>query len=160
MYFRRTWRSTTSQTRQDLIFFRDYDDKAPVSCSPNGCTRMFSTVESLQDWSSRFHIRLKDKFGSLMNPTPLLFWYTLAYQIIVQQTLLIFWKIPSCTALFHPARLLILGNFKPKPLFLLIKMKNSNLHGLIPSCTFIKFWKFSNLHTLIPTCTLIRFWDF
>ena len=46
---------------------------------------------------------------------------TLVSLIIVQQILLIFWKIPSCTALFHPARLLILGNFKPKPLFLLIK---------------------------------------
>ena len=45
------------------------------------------------------------------------------------------WKIPTCTALFHPTRLLILGNFKPKPLLLLIKSEKfqpalpySNLH--------------------------------
>ena len=61
--------------------------------------------------------------------------FTLVSLIIMQQILLIFWKIPSCTALFHPARLLILGNFKPKPLFLLIKNEKfqparpySNLH--------------------------------
>ena len=41
-------------------------------------------------------------------------------------------------------------------------LKNSNLHGLITSCTFIKFWKFSSLHDFyvsnflkIPTCTAL-----
>ena len=46
---------------------------------------------------------------------------TLSYRIIVQQILLIFCKIPTCTPLFHPARLLILGNFEPKPYFALVK---------------------------------------
>ena len=60
---------------------------------------------------------------------------TLAYLINVLHILLISWKIPTCTALFHPARLFILGNFKPKPLFLLMKNEKflparpySNLH--------------------------------
>ena len=41
-------------------------------------------------------------------------------------------------------------------------LKNSNLHGLITSCTFIKFWKFSSLHDFYisnflknPTCTAL-----
>ena len=46
---------------------------------------------------------------------------TLTYRIIVQQILLFFCKIPTCMSLFHPARLLILGNFEPKPYFSLVK---------------------------------------
>ena len=61
----------------------------------------------------------------------------------MQQILLIFWKIPSCTALFHPARLLNLGNFEPECEFSI--MKNEIFHpALIPSCTFI------------PSCMIIR----
>ena len=39
----------------------------------------------------------------------------------MQQILLIFWKNPTCTPLFHPARLLTLGNFEPKAYFALVK---------------------------------------
>ena len=46
---------------------------------------------------------------------------TLTSWIIMQQILLSFWKIPTCTSLFHPARLLIFGNFEPKPYFALVK---------------------------------------
>ena len=53
------------------------------------------------------------------NQTPVAI--TLSYRIIMQQILLIFFKIPICTPLFHPARLLILGNFEPKPYFALVK---------------------------------------
>ena len=36
---------------------------------------------------------------------------TLTSLIIMQQILLIFWKIPTCTPLFQPALLLIFGNY-------------------------------------------------
>ena len=58
---------------------------------------------------------------------------TLTSRIIMQQILLIFWKIPSCTALFHPARLFHLGNLWAKTLIFINEKWN------IPSCTFINF---------------------
>ena len=56
----------------------------------------------------------------------------------------------------------------------IIFLKKSNLHTLIPSCTFINFWNFwsktfiftnekrkkSNLHALIPSCMFISFLKF
>ena len=76
--------------------------------------------------------------------------------------LLIFWKFPTCTALLPPARLLIFEIFPFFMIFYYWFLKNSNLHTLITSCTFINFsiffhflWFFTNEFWKIPTCTAL-----
>ena len=69
---------------------------------------------------------------------------------------------------FHFTYFTVSNNHAAK---LIIFLKKSNLHTLIPSCTFIDFWNFwsktfiftnekrkkSNLHALIPSCMFINF---
>ena len=72
---------------------------------------------------------------------------TLVYQINVQHNLLTFWKIPTCTALFHPAHFISFGKFSILHAFLLSEfLKNSILHALFHPAHFINFGKFSILH--------------
>ena len=96
-------------------------------------------------------------FEKVSNLTSRIFKTTLVSLIIVQQILLIFWKIPSCTALFHPARLLILGNFKPKPLFLLIKnekLRPARHYFILHDHWFLEFWQ--PVHLFHPARLLDR----